>query len=673
MLEHLAICPACADVREELREAASGLRAALVPDAWAEARADDELARRVMSHPEITASADGAPLIPRTGVLWRTHTLRAAAALAACATGYAAWRVAGPDRPDYEQIAAAYRLAPPSVPDYAGPRFEDVTAESGIRAAPGEAGTPADPAKPKDWMIELTGHGATVFDFDGDGDMDLFFPGRRPIDASERAESSWRLWRNDGALRFTDVTVSAGLAADGWGSAAVAGDLDADGFPDLFVACWGEDRLFRNRGDGTFEDTTAQAGVAGLHEEWGTGAALGDLDGDGDLDLYVANYADMRRYMQETGKGRGCTWRTMPVACGPTPLVPQQDRLFENRGDGTFTDATTSRLPKLLRYSFQPVIADVDGDGALDIYVAADAQPNVLLMNDGTGQFADVAFRAGCSSDGEGRDQASMGVAAGDVDGDGRLDLFVTNFSHEPNCLYRNVASGAGLPSFRDVTAPARLEDVGFLTLGWGAALVDFDADGDLDLAYANGHLYSDVEKTVPETSYAQHVAVHRNDGSGRFTEVSSDAGAVIRPRVYRGLSTADLDDDGCADLVATVLDAPPVVLKSDGRGVGRSARFILRRADGKTEAAGAVLVAKVMSGGTTKSVRRDLLLGTSFGGSEDPRVHVGAGADGEIASFTVRWPHGAAQEFPGVETAAPGASAVYEVVEGRAEVRRVR
>jgi hypothetical protein len=521
-------------------------------------------------------------------------------------------------------------------------------------------------------MVETVGHGAAAFDMDGDHDLDLFVPDGNRIQASERVSGTWRLYRNDGGMRFTDVTEGSGLDVDAWGSGAVAGDVDADGRPDLYVPCFGKDLLFRNLGGGKFEDVTARAGVAGLEAEWSTAAAMGDLDGDGDLDLYVANYADMRRYLEEARGPRDCKWRQMPVACGPVPLTPQRDRLFLNRGDGTFEDVTETHTPVIRRYSFQPVITDLDRDGDLDVYVACDAQPKLLLRNDGGAHFTEMGVISGTASSASGQDTAGMGCAAGDVDDDGRTDLFVTNFSHESNCLFRNV----GVPTmlFGDVASSAGLSAPSHLTLGWGASFADFDCDGDLDLAYANGHLYPNVERNVPETTYAQHVGLFENDGAGRFREVTSDAGEVVRPRVHRGLVAADFDDDGATDLFLTVLNDRAVLLRNDGRGVGKSVRFDLRRRGGRVEAAGARLTAKVEGvPGRTQAVR-DLLVGSSFGSSEDPRLSVGLGASGRVADLRVRWPQGADESvLPPEGERGFEAGAVYRIVEGTARAERVR
>jgi hypothetical protein len=654
LLAHVRACAACARLRDETRDAAEITSEWFLADVLAERARDESLA------------ADVAARL-RTGRVLRfpRWASKAAVALVAVSLGFAwnAWRT--PSAPAV--TPETYRLFPPRPEGYGGPRFDDVTVAAGIQNVDhtGLAGQ-------KDWMVETVGHGAVAFDMDADGDLDLFVPDGNRVKPEERVSGTWRLYRNDGGMRFTDVTAGSGLDADSWGSGAVAGDVDGDGLADVFVPCFGKNHLFRNLGGGRFEDVTARAGVAGDESEWSTAAAMGDLDGDGDLDLYVANYADMRRYMVEARRGRDCTWRSMPVACGPSPLDAQRDRVFLNRGDGTFADATETAMPLFRRYSFQPVILDFDRDGRLDVYVACDAQPNLLFRNLGGGRFEEIGMSVGAATDGTGREQASMGLAAGDVDDDGRIDLFVTNFSHESNCLYRNL----GVPGtlFGDVTSSASLEAPSHLTLGWGSSFSDIDNDGDLDLLYANGHLYPGVERNVPETTYAQHVAVMQNDGAGRFREVTSGAGETVRPRVHRGLVVADLDDDGASDLFLTVLNDRAVLLRNDGRGVGKSVRFLLRGRGGRVEAAGASLEADVADVPGRTRIVRDLALGSSFGSGEDPRLSVGLGDAGSVTAVRVRWPYdGTTPVLPpeGERGFEPGAT--YEVVQGLPRARRAR
>jgi hypothetical protein len=380
----------------------------------------------------------------------------------------------------------------------------------------------------------------------------------------------------------------------------------------------------------------------------------------------VSNYADMRRFMSEANVPRGCKWRDMPVACGPQPLEPQQNRLYLNKGDGTFVDVTASNVPRSKLYSFQCVAFDANDDGAPDVYVATDSHPHQLLLNDGRGRFVDQGLNAGVAQNGEGRDTAGMGVAFGDFDADGLTDLFLTNFSHEPNTLYRRRGGTGVVPTFVDVTATAGLVEPDAL-LGWGASFLDYDCDGGLDLMFANGHLYPGVEELVPTTSYAQPLSLYRNAGAGRFREVSASAGgALVENRVHRGLVVADLDDDGRLDAFVTVMNGRSVLLRNDGRGAGSFVQFSLKRKDGRVEAAGAHVV--VTTAGGPKKLVRDVALGSSFGSCEDPRLHFGLGDAAGVESVEVRWPFGETQRFGRLE-----AGRLYELVEGRAEARLLR
>jgi hypothetical protein len=653
---HADACAECSRLREEIRAAAAFASRVYATDP----AGDAALAETV------TASLERER--PRKGrVLSMRRAAAAAAAVALVAAGVTAWRISSsapsPATGPETNVASAPG-APGMVPGYAGPHFVDVTAGSGI-----ESVDHTGSAESKDWMVETVGHGAAAFDMDADGDLDLFVPDGNRLDPTQTVRDGWRLYRNDGAMRFTDVTKGSGLECDAWAGGAVAGDVTGDGLPDLYVPCFGKNHLFVNRGGGKFEDATQAAGVAGLESEWSTAAAMADFDGDGTLDIFVSNYADMRRFISEATGPRGCKWRGMAVACGPQPLDPQQNRLFLNRGDGTFSDATATNLPRVRRYSFQCVALDVNADGATDVFVAADGHPNLLLINDGHGVFADQARSAGVASDASGRDQACMGVAAGDADGDGMTDLFVTNFSHEPNTLYR-AQSARAIPAFADLTAATGLVERDAL-LGWGASFIDFDCDGAADLMFANGHLYPGVEANVPTTAYAQPLSLYRNAGGARFSEITASASigiALTAPRVHRGLVVADFDDDGLPDAFVTVLNDRALLLRNDGRGAGHTIRFALRRKGGRVDAAGAHVAVTVRDERGERRLVRDVLLGSSFGCSEDPRPLFGLGAAARVESVEVRWPGGAAQRFGPMDS-----GHLYEIVEGREEAAVLR
>jgi len=646
---HVAGCAACAAVRDEIRAGADAASRLYATDAAGDAA--------------LVAAVRAALPAGRVAPMRRAWPI--AAGILILVAGAAAWTMRGGDGSGSREVANVDPTpkGPGLVPGYDGPHFVDVTEQSGITGVDhtGDAGV-------KDWMVETVGHGACAFDMDGDGRLDLFVPDGNRLDAAKHVRDGWRLYRNDGNMRFTDVTKGSGLECDAWAGGAVAGDVNGDGLADLFVPCFGKNHLFVNRGGGKFEDVSEKAGVAGLDAEWSTAACMADFDGDGSLDLYVSNYADMRRFMSEASGPRGCKWRDMPVACGPQPLEPQQNRLYLNRGDGTFVDATATNLEKCKRYSFQCVAFDANGDGATDVFVATDSHPHMLLLNDGHGRFVDQAQNAGAALNGHGHPTAGMGAAVGDFDGDGLVDVFLTNFSHESNTLYRRRAGAGGVPVFVDVTAAAGLVESEAL-LGWGASFFDFDCDGGLDVMFANGHLYPGVEAQVPTTSYEQPLSLYRNDGAGRFREISASAGgAVVQNRVHRGLVVADFDDDGRLDAFVTVLNGRALLLKNDGRRAGAFVQLSLRRKDGRVEAAGAEAVVTVRGAAGERRIVRDVVLGSSFGSSEDPRLHFGLGDAARVESVEVRWPFGATQRFGPLD-----AGHLYELVEGRAEAKLVR
>jgi hypothetical protein len=536
----------------------------------------------------------------------------------------------------WSPLAAAALLlpaaAPAAAPQPAPILFVDVAPQVGVgvRNASGE--------KEKEYILEAHGAGVAWLDYDADGDVDLFVangsrlraypPGRDPSDA---------LYRNDGG-RFTDVTAAAGLTDRAWSFGVAAADYDGDGYTDLFVTQWGRNTLYRNRGDGTFEDATERARVG--DRRWGTSAAFADYDGDGWVDLYVANYVDF-----ELGAvpGRGasptCRWRALDVYCGPRGLRAADDILYRNNGDGTFSDAS-ARSGVALReplYGLGVSWADYDNDGDLDLYVANDSTPNLLFRNNGDGTFAEVATPLGCAYSGDGREQAGMGVDWGDYDGDGWLDLFVSNFSHDYYTLYRN----EGGRRFSDATFRSGVAEPTLRNLGWSVRFADFDSDGWLDLFVANGHVYPQVENEPVGTEYRQRSQIFRNRGDGRLEDVSERAGpAFAAPHLSRGAAAADYDDDGDVDLAVTHLHEPPGLWRNEGSG-GHWLSLRLRGAGPNRDAIGARV--EVTAAGRTRI--DEVRSGTGYLSQSDFRLHFGLGQERRAAA-RVRWPDGSIQEL---------------------------
>ncbi|MGH9334798.1 MAG: FG-GAP repeat domain-containing protein, partial [Vicinamibacteria bacterium] len=378
------------------------------------------------------------------------------------------------------------------------PRFADVRAESGIEFVH-ESGD-----RDKRTILSSVGGGAALFDYDGDSDLDVYLV----------RKGTNQLYRNEGDLRFEEVTEEAGLSKPGWGIGCAAADFDNDGLQDLYVTNVGASVLYRNRGDGTFEDRTSVLEVGG--EGFGASAAFFDADADGDLDLYVANYVAPDQEFPAPGSEPTCLWLGMAVMCGPRGLEGDGDVFYRNEG-ARFVDATkeSGLVDSIRAFGLGVVSADYDGDGDVDLYVANDTHPNFLYRNDGGGRFEEVGLLSGAAYDGSGAAQAGMGVDFGDGNGDGYLDIFVTNFSHETNTLY--LGSEDGL--FTDATEEAGLSTPSLGRLGWGARFSDLDNDGDEDLFVANGHVYPNVADVDATTSYRQHNQVFLGDGRGNFVE----------------------------------------------------------------------------------------------------------------------------------------------------------
>jgi hypothetical protein len=565
---------------------------------------------------------------------------------------------AGPARPD-EGRARARRLAPAllllaacdghdvapapgrSAATAAPParfQFVDIAAAAGLTRTTW-AGRPD-----KDHLLDSAGTGVALLDFDRDGQLDVFVVSGWRVEGSQVLERGRHaLYRGRGDGTFEDVTDAAGVGGRGdWGCGVAVADADGDGWPDVLVTSFGSLALYHNRGDGTFEDVAADVGL--VAPTWNTGAAFLDADGDGDLDLYVAAYIDCT--MDEVLAARpSLDWKGVEkVAFGPFGLKGAADHFFRREADGRYVDATEAAglRDKALGFGFAVRALDYDDDGDADLFVANDSDPNYLYRNDG-GTFTEVGTWSGAALDGNGAAQACMGVAAGDVDGDGLTDLFVTNFADDASTLYRARPGGV----FDDATVRAGLRDATYGPLSWGTALADLDLDGDLDLVQVNGHIYPQADRH-PELgqSYRQTAQLFENDGDGHFRDVSAQAGpGFATPRAGRGLATGDVDGDGDVDLLLSQLDGPPVLLRNDGTAAGAWLTVVCEQADG----GGPVIGARVTltAGGRTQS--RDVASGDSYVSSHDARLHFGLGAAERADEVRVRWPDGTSSVRRGV------------------------
>ena len=506
-------------------------------------------------------------------------------------------------------------------------RFTDVSSTAGLTLK-NIAGHPA-----KDYLIESTGNGVAFFDFDNDGDVDVLLTNGSTLEQlAKGGHPMVGLYRNDGRGRFTDVTKAAGMNQRGWASGVCVADYDNDGFEDVYVTAFGPNVLWRNIRGKSFVPTGHAADPG-----WSTGCAFGDYDRDGYVDLYVANYVKFERRTVPARGSPACRFMNIAIYCGPRPLPGEPDRLYRNVGGGTFVDVTAATgVTEPGYYGFGVLFTDLDDDGWSDIYVANDSTPNLFFRNQRNGRFKEEALAAGLAVSADGREQAGMGVDAGDVDGDGRLDLVKTNFSQDYTSLYRN--EGGGL--FVDASFRSGLAATLGPYLGWGVGLSDLDNDGLLDLFIANGHVYPDVARTGT-SSYLQRNQVFRNIGRGRLQQITETVGGpLLVEKSSRGAAFGDVDNDGDADVLISVLDDLPVLLRNDTSGnhwitislEGTKSNRSGIGAKVTIEAGGRRQVAEVRSGG-------------SYVSQNDRRAHFGLGSATTVDRLSIRWPLGSIEE----------------------------
>jgi enediyne biosynthesis protein E4 len=487
----------------------------------------------------------------------------------------------------------------------------------------------------KDHIVESGGSGVALFDYDGDGLLDVYLVNAFELsDQREKIPHRNALFKNLGDWKFKDVSAGSGVDVAAWGNGVCAGDYDDDGKLDLYVTNFGPNFLFHNNGDGTFAEASAKAGVqAG---GWSTGCAFFDADGDGDLDLYVVRYVSAR-WSDVTRAQRTLTWRGGPkTMVGPVGLPGEADLFFENRGDGTFVEATEAHglTDAAKAYGFGVIATDYDGDGWIDLFVANDTNPNFLYHNRGGGRFESVGLESGVALNAEGRAQAGMGVDSGDYDGDGRLDLAVTNFAQDTNTLYRNRDGRL----FEDITSAAGLAGPTFVRMGWGTAFLDADLDGRLDLFFANGHIYPNVDEypALHET-FRQKNQLFLNR-EGRFIDVSETAGPGLQvSKASRGLAVGDLDNDGDLDLVIGNMDDVPTVL-NNRQATGRHWSAVQLEKKGRNRFCIGARVT-VDAGGTRQI--REVRSGGSYLSQSDLRTYFGLGSYSGTLDIEVRMPGG--------------------------------
>jgi hypothetical protein len=505
----------------------------------------------------------------------------------------------------------------------------------------------------KKYIIETTGTGVAIFDYDNDGWPDIFIVNGTSLDAPASGKlPTSHLYHNNHDGTFSDVTKKAGLTLSGWGQGVCVGDYDNDGWEDLYVTYYGKNILYHNNGDGTFTDVSEKAGVAGSGKTWGNGCAFVDYDRDGHLDLMVANYVDFDLSTAPTpGERASCVWKGVPVMCGPQGLPTATNILYHNRGDGTFEDVSAkSHIDKTDgHYSLSVSTLDYDDDGWPDIFVACDSTASILYHNNRDGTFTDVAIIAGAAFNEDGHAQAGMGSTVADFNGDGKLDIFKTNFSDDTATLYRNNGNG----TFDDVTYSAGL-GLNTKYLGWGAMFFDFDNDGWPDLLLVNGHVYPEVDSQHLGSTFQEPRILYHNNGNSTFTDISANGGpGITTVSSSRGLAIGDLWNDGRLSAVISNMNAPPSLLVNELRTANHWIAFHLVGASmlatpetGAKRSSRDAIGARITMKAGARLFVDEVRSGSSYDSNSDMRVHFGLGSATKLDSVQVRWPSGLAEQF---------------------------
>ncbi len=514
-------------------------------------------------------------------------------------------------------------------------RFVDVAKTAGLTIPTTFGGVAR-----KDFILETTGTGVAIFDFDGDGRNDIFIVNGTTFDrAPGQPRLTSQLYHNEGNGHFSETARAAGITQEGWGQGVCVADYDNDGRPDMLVTYYGHNILYHNLGNGKFEDATARAKLPTTGVRWGTGCAFVDYDRDGYVDLFVSNYVDLDlAKTPRAGADPNCFWKGLPVMCGPSGLPLGHNALFHNNGDGTFTDVSEKAgiLKPGGRYGLGVVAADFDNDGRPDIYVACDMTPSLLYHNRGDGTFEERGVESGVAYNFDGHLQAGMGVAVGDYEGKGLLGIAKSNFSGDLPSLYQN----DGHLFFTDT---AQFSGLGrHQLLGWGIAFLDVDEDGWKDLIIANGHVYPEVDHSPIGESYLQKTLLYRNLGNGRFEEMTDHAGpAFQQARPARGLAYGDLDGEGRPSVVIANMNEPPSLLQNKSprrhylriRLVGTTSNRCAIGARATIEAGGRRQIDEVQSGG-------------SYLSQNEQTLTFGLGSSTTVDRVEIRWPTGKLQEW---------------------------
>ena len=516
-------------------------------------------------------------------------------------------------------------------------------------------------ASPDKHLVETMGSGGLFADFDRDGWIDVFLvDGGSLADPAVDRQARHRLYRNRGNGTFADVTERSGIRRIAYGMGACAADYDGDSDPDLYITNDGPNQLYQNRGDGTFVDVTAAARVG--EPRWSAGCAFADLDRDGDLDLWVTNYVAADRTRSPFC---GDQKRSVRFYCHPLNYAPLPNTLYRNDGGGRFTDVSRDAgLDALPSNGMGVLVIDYDEDGLPDVFVSNDSLPNFLFHNIGGLRFREQALTAGVAVGADGQPRAGMGIDAGDYDGDGRLDVAITNLDFQMHSLHRAIERGA----FAWSTIESGIGYASLPFVGFGVAFLDVDNDARLDLAIANGHILDNAPAFRAGATYRQRKLLFRNTTGRRFTEVGRSAGpAFAVENVSRGLAAGDIDNDGDIDLLATNNGQRAELLRNDGGNRANALLVRLAGTGGNTEAIGArVRLTATPSGGLPATQRRDVVAGSSYLSQHDLRLHFGLGDAARADTIDVRWPSGAIETIRNV-----AANQIVTIRQGQGVVSR--
>jgi hypothetical protein len=542
-------------------------------------------------------------------------------------------------------MLASAQTAAPKTPV---PQFQDVAKQVGLTVS--HISSPD-----KKYIVESMSGGAGLIDCDNDGKLDIIAVNGSTIERYRQGgDPLITLYHQDAGFKFSDITTSAGLTRKGWGMGVAVADYDNDGLSDIYVTGYGGNALYHNLGNCKFEDVTDKAGVGG--GGFNTGAAWADYDRDGYVDLFVSRYVhfDMNKLPDFGSDEKHCRFKGILVQCGPWGMLGESDLLFHNRGDGTFEEVSKKAGvddPNHY-YGLGVIWGDYDNDGWPDLYVANDAGPNYLYRNKHDGTFEEVGMLSGVALSGDGLEQGSMGVDWGDYLHEGRLAMFVTNFTEQPNTLYRNL----GTDGFSDVSWPAKLAQPSYPMVGWGTAFFDMDNDGWLDIFVANGHVYPQVDSISGGARYRQPMLLFRNNRKGSFEDVSS-ALSAIPASSRRGAAFGDINNDGNVDVVIVNVGEPPTLLINQGGNSNHRVLFKLIGTNSNKSAIGARVTVQAGKLRQFSEVRG----GGSYASQNDPRLHFGLGAEPNMSEVEIKWPSGRIEVLRDV-----AADFIYRIVEGQ-------